>query len=62
MDGAGVLLGGALETREVKTVVLVGKEDGLAIIAPLDDVLRDVGERITGLSRHAPSPGEREHR
>jgi hypothetical protein len=59
--GTGVLLSGVLETCEVKAVVIVGKEDGLAIIASLDDMLRDVRNRIAGLPRHEPSPGERDH-
>jgi hypothetical protein len=47
-----------LETSEVKAVVIVGKEDGLVIIASLDDVLRDAWERIARLPGHEPSPGE----
>jgi hypothetical protein len=36
-------------------VVFVRKKDRLAIIASLNDVLRDFNERITGLSGHGLS-------
>jgi hypothetical protein len=38
VDGALALLGVFLEPAEVRLIVLIGVETGLAVVAPLDDV------------------------
>ena len=52
MDLAAPAAGGLAEPPEIDLVVVVDEEDGLAVIAALDDVRGDAGEEEAGLARH----------
>jgi hypothetical protein len=52
MDLAVMIAGRLLETVAVKPEVVLGKERGLSIVAPLDHVLGDTNQGIAGRPGH----------
>jgi len=52
MQGNGTIAGGRTQPVEIHPAIIVAKEDGLAINATLDDVLRDSWEIETRTTWH----------
>ena len=53
MNGAAVALGGFAQRVQVRPAIAWLEEDGLPIDTARNDMLRDTGDEIPGLSRHA---------
>ena len=59
MDDAAELVGKLFEVMQVELVVLFAVETDGAIVAALNDVPGNAGERETGATRHGNLQGER---
>jgi hypothetical protein len=52
VHGAAILCGGFGEPAPVKRIILVVEEDGLTVVAALDDVERLLRDEIPSETRH----------
>lgn len=54
---AASLVGVLAQPVEIKAVIVIRIKAGLAVVASLDDVLRDVGQNQAGATRHGVLSG-----
>jgi hypothetical protein len=56
-DSAAITCGSVVHSGEGQAIVLVSEENRLAIIAPLDDVVGDIKEGVSGMPGYSRFPG-----